>query len=201
MCGILTLWRQPPQSSPERLLLRPGKYVLGRSSRCALVVKDKTVSRKHAAIEAYKAAMLVRDLGSSNGTYVDSKRIDTCLARLGQCVCFGRIAYLLVETLTSTSDSVSSEADTGNCSEMPNTPNGEGATAVLSAAEQRIFGLAKEGYTEKHIAGLLRLSVNTVHNHIKAIYRAHCVHSRPELIARLLHWNGSNGQLRGKDQS
>ncbi|MBI3412148.1 MAG: FHA domain-containing protein [Planctomycetes bacterium] len=205
MSGILTLWRRTEKSATERLLLPPGKYVLGRSSECELVVRDKTVSRRHAEIEAFEETMRVRDLGSSNGIYVDSKRVEMSLVGLGQRVCFGRVAFLVIETLTWKDNSVDSELATGACAEgghgdvsrgdarrgdtgrgeSPNLINENAATQVLSAAQERILALAVDGSTEKHMASRLHLSVNTVHNHIKAIYRAFGVHSRPELLAQL----------------
>ena len=41
------------------------------------------------------------------------------------------------------------------------------------------------GFAEKAVAAQLGLSRHTVHNHVRAIYRAYGVRSRAELLARL----------------
>jgi DNA-binding CsgD family transcriptional regulator len=43
-----------------------------------------------------------------------------------------------------------------------------------------------EGRTEPEIAALLGKSPHTVHSHLKAIFRLFDVHSRSELIVKLL---------------
>ena len=57
------------------LELPEGEVTIGRSRNCTVAVKDVTVSRHHASIwfEAGKAR--VRDIGSSNGTFVNGKRV------------------------------------------------------------------------------------------------------------------------------
>lgn len=195
MSRILNLCSQTPQYFADRLVLSPGKYVLGRSSECAIVINDRTISRKHAEIEAYETALLIRDMGSSNGTYVDSKRVDKCLVRLGQRLRFGRITFLVMESPLSKSDRIDSQTATSTCGNPPKVadslnPPSASVNPVgeeLSLAQQRIFALAMEGYSEKHIAAQLRLSAHTVHNHVQAIYRALGVHSRPELLAHQFH--------------
>jgi hypothetical protein len=54
--------------------LASGRIVIGRSSGCDLVVADDTVSRRHAALELTEGAWRLRDLGSSNGTWVNGRR-------------------------------------------------------------------------------------------------------------------------------
>jgi hypothetical protein len=49
--------------------------VIGRSSEAHLKVRNSQVSRKHCEIDQYEGELVVRDLGSSNGTYVNDHRI------------------------------------------------------------------------------------------------------------------------------
>lgn len=59
------------------LRLQPEQPVsVGRSSECQIVVRDESVSRKHATIEHSEAGWMVTDLGSRNGTLVDETRIE-----------------------------------------------------------------------------------------------------------------------------
>lgn len=164
MSGILTLLSQSPHFFADRFLLRPGRYVLGRSSKCELRVNDKTISRNHAEIEAYDATMLVRDLGSSNGTYVGSTRIGKSLVRIGQGVCFGRIAFVVLETPVATSDRVDSEVATDTGDDNRISLFGTSAGEVLSAAQLRIFVLAMEGLSQVEARGAVLTSRGTTQN-------------------------------------
>jgi hypothetical protein len=67
-------------SQPAGLLADPAtladaRITLGRSSSCQLVFADDTVSRRHAALVVRDGAWHVVDLGSSNGTFVNGRRV------------------------------------------------------------------------------------------------------------------------------
>ena len=49
--------------------------VLGRGRQCDLVVRHDTVSRCHAEIRRAGGGCYVSDLGSSNGTWIDGRRV------------------------------------------------------------------------------------------------------------------------------
>lgn len=53
-----------------------GVLTVGRSPTCDVVLTDPDVSRQHAAITVTTAGISVRDLGSTNGTYLDGSAID-----------------------------------------------------------------------------------------------------------------------------
>ncbi|MBW1879514.1 MAG: FHA domain-containing protein [Deltaproteobacteria bacterium] len=52
-----------------------GACTIGRHPDCELQVDDPTISSRHAVIERRDGAWAVRDLGSSNGTSVNGRRI------------------------------------------------------------------------------------------------------------------------------
>jgi hypothetical protein len=54
--------------------LRPGDFVVGRSSECDLVLDDRLVSRRHARFEIDAESVRVEDLGSRNGVLVNDVR-------------------------------------------------------------------------------------------------------------------------------
>ncbi|MGI9538777.1 MAG: FHA domain-containing protein [Miltoncostaeaceae bacterium] len=49
---------------------------IGRTPHCELFLDDVTVSRDHARIERGDDGLVIRDLGSLNGTYVNRRRIE-----------------------------------------------------------------------------------------------------------------------------
>ena len=64
--------------------------VVGRSRDCDLLLDDPTVSGRHARLEWRGKKILVQDLGSANGTFVDGERIETAEIRPGADLRFGR---------------------------------------------------------------------------------------------------------------
>jgi FHA domain/Domain of unknown function (DUF1707) len=73
---------------PATELLR-AQLVLGRSSACELVLADDTVSRRHAELRAEDGRWIVRDLGSSNGTWVNGRRVMEAEVRPGDVLHLG----------------------------------------------------------------------------------------------------------------
>ncbi|GAC1299213.1 MAG: hypothetical protein NVSMB23_30010 [Myxococcales bacterium] len=51
------------------------RFVIGRGKHCDLVIHSGKVSREHAAITREGGAWFIEDLGSSNGTWFDQRRI------------------------------------------------------------------------------------------------------------------------------
>lgn len=51
------------------------EVIIGRAEKCHLVLDDSYVSQMHARIFTRDGAVLVEDLGSTNGTYVNRRRI------------------------------------------------------------------------------------------------------------------------------
>ncbi|HEX5758451.1 MAG TPA: FHA domain-containing protein, partial [Thermoanaerobaculia bacterium] len=60
----------------RRVELREGETTLGRSRGCGVVVRDPAVSRGHALLWVRGDRVTVRDLRSSNGTYLNGARLD-----------------------------------------------------------------------------------------------------------------------------
>ena len=60
----------------RELVLLPGKYLIGRSRSCQLVINDEVVSRRHAELEVSQDLKVVlKDLGSHNGVIVNGERV------------------------------------------------------------------------------------------------------------------------------
>jgi hypothetical protein len=50
--------------------------VIGRSSQCDLMLLDPEVSRRHARLDSQDGVVYVSDAGSSNGTFLNGRRIE-----------------------------------------------------------------------------------------------------------------------------
>lgn len=67
----------------------PLYIVVGRSSDCDLVLGDPSVSGRHARLSWRGDKILIEDLGSANGTWVDGKRVRQAELRPGAEVSLG----------------------------------------------------------------------------------------------------------------
>ena len=77
------------QDSSERHLLRGDTLLVGRDRTCGIVVSHPAVSRRHARITLDGAGVLLEDLKSANGTYVNDARVERASLKPGDVVRFG----------------------------------------------------------------------------------------------------------------
>jgi EAL domain-containing protein (putative c-di-GMP-specific phosphodiesterase class I) len=83
--------------SPERVLLEKFPFIMGRGETADLRVPSTRVSREHAVITKQGRTYTLRDLGSTNGTFINGKR--TTEATLND----GDVVLLADEQLTFSS--------------------------------------------------------------------------------------------------
>ncbi|MGH8015743.1 MAG: FHA domain-containing protein, partial [Candidatus Zixiibacteriota bacterium] len=57
--------------------LKEGQTTIGRTIGCDIIIDDVSMSRKHAMITVTGDKIIIKDLGSSNGSSVDKKKIST----------------------------------------------------------------------------------------------------------------------------
>jgi predicted component of type VI protein secretion system len=63
------------RSGSEALNLANGVTTAGRHDDCQIRIKSSQVSRKHCEFFEKKGMLLVKDLGSANGTFVNGKKV------------------------------------------------------------------------------------------------------------------------------
>ncbi|MGX4731863.1 FHA domain-containing protein [Kitasatospora griseola] len=73
-----------------------GRLLIGRMIGSGLRLGDATVSRRHAELRFEGGDWMLYDLGSSNGTYVNDRRLaGSTVVRPGDRLRFGRLAFQL----------------------------------------------------------------------------------------------------------
>jgi pSer/pThr/pTyr-binding forkhead associated (FHA) protein len=76
-----------------RLYTIEGSAILGRDKACDIVLPSKLLSRKHAELTVEQGRLWVRDLGSSNGSYVNGKGVEKAVLVDGDTVSFAKIGF------------------------------------------------------------------------------------------------------------
>src|SRR5689334_25342051 len=75
----------------------PGRVlVLGRATGTDFPVQDPTISRRHAELEGTPTGIRVKDLGSSNGTFLGGAKLEEKVVTAGETVTFGKVAFNVV---------------------------------------------------------------------------------------------------------
>ncbi len=87
-----TVGKVTPLTTPE--------VTIGRDTSNTLPINDAEVSRKHARMELRGSAYLIQDLGSTNGTFVNGKRVAGMqVLNAGDLVSFGEGIVLVYEAI------------------------------------------------------------------------------------------------------
>lgn len=76
--------------------LKPGVMVLGRHLSCDITLNDPITSARHAEIATYFGQSYIKDLDSTNGTWVNGRRIVMHVLRNGDVIRIGS-CFLRVE--------------------------------------------------------------------------------------------------------
>jgi DNA-binding CsgD family transcriptional regulator len=160
--------------------LEAGEYVVGRAQGGAILIKNLTLSRRHAKLIRTPTALIVEDLNSRNGTFINGERITRQAAAVGDELWFASAACRLAASPLSAAAIEQSET-------THTLPLASGSTVSfdeLTRAQLEVLTLILQGLDEAAIAERLQRSVHTIHTHFKAIFRQFDVHSRAELIVK-----------------
>lgn len=93
--GPVLVVRKGPETGETFYLDRPS-LTMGRDPSSDIFLNDVTVSRKHAVVEVTPAEVVVRDVGSLNGTYVNDVRVDAAPLSDGDVVRIGKFQMVFV---------------------------------------------------------------------------------------------------------
>jgi hypothetical protein len=77
--------------------LTQDKFVIGRDQDCDIVLSDSSISRRHAVLEKTGKLYVIRDLNSTNGTFINGVKITEKIIqpedeiKLGTTICYIRM--------------------------------------------------------------------------------------------------------------
>jgi adenylate cyclase len=71
--------------------------VVGRAVTSDVPIYDPTISRRHAEVSLTETGVLVKDLGSSNGTFLNGAKVAEAEAGANDVVTFGKVAFRVKE--------------------------------------------------------------------------------------------------------
>lgn len=87
---------------PFTFRILPGNIkTVGRAPRADFIVDAPLVSRLHCRLTAGASELQVDDLESTNGTYVNGKRVERATLRGGETLGVGRIALVIRKELAN----------------------------------------------------------------------------------------------------
>lgn len=137
-------WMVPIEASP---------FVIGRDGDCSLTLQSKWVSRHHAEIHKSGDILWIRDRGSTNGTYVNRKKILSAeLLEPGDILTFGKFEFRIrsVDSIRDDPTEVTSSMDLTE--ELAN----------LAAVEPRLRKLLSDRAVIPHFQPILSLADSRV---------------------------------------
>jgi hypothetical protein len=71
--------------------LRGGRLTLGRSPENDIQINDATISTHHCEMNVSDISVSIVDLGSTNGSFIDGRRIERAVLQSGQSVRLGNV--------------------------------------------------------------------------------------------------------------
>lgn len=132
------LWRLIPLNSAlsGREFNIEATVILGRSKECDITLGVSHLSRRHAELRVMPSGLEVIDLNSSNGTYVNGKKVAKALLKAGDELSFDTLRFKVAAPEQPPKPSVSQEDDLDRTTMRP---------AITSEEMERLAG--EPGYT------------------------------------------------------
>jgi uncharacterized protein involved in exopolysaccharide biosynthesis/pSer/pThr/pTyr-binding forkhead associated (FHA) protein len=99
----MRLLKEPPktvlvlcsESNGRTFILNGGKTTVGRDKDSAVPIEDDTVSQHHCEIMSRNGEVIVKDLGSANGTFVNGERIVEATLKPDQRLRIGNVEFVV----------------------------------------------------------------------------------------------------------
>lgn len=92
---------------------------IGRGREASLALPHPLVSRKHCKLYEADGYLMVRDLGSLNGTYVNNRRVDEAVLPPGELLTLGTVTFRAIYTLEATQASATDQSHGSSVNRVP----------------------------------------------------------------------------------
>jgi adenylate cyclase len=135
--------------------------VVGRAPTSDIPVFDPTISRRHAELVSDDKGVQVRDLGSSNGTFLNGSRVEKCTVALGDTVSFGKVTFKLQPLTATPIPSMPAGDNSGGATivrQLPVRHTPAGLAAVKTGEQARVDGITADQRNQQKLAILLEVS-------------------------------------------
>jgi len=85
-----------PAETSQRVVISPNREsaLFGRSSKCDVKIDCESVSAQHATLRRLREGYVLRDMGSTNGTKLDGKKVSEIHLKRGQNIQLGDVTFL-----------------------------------------------------------------------------------------------------------
>src|SRR5438445_564775 len=91
---IFAVFKLLSTTGEQAIDLQPGRtIVVGRAVTSDIPIYDPTISRRHAELILTDGGVKVKDVGSSNGTFLNGARVTEAVAAENDVITFGKVAF------------------------------------------------------------------------------------------------------------
>ena len=131
-------------AKPDKFVLAKGTCIIGSGTASDVVISDPTVSRNHAELSLAPEGIVVRDLGSRNGTFYLGQRLEKIILPPGSTFQVGR-ATVTVDAETASLGDVASTAGDSYGGLVGRSPAMRRLFAILERLEGSVVPVLVEG--------------------------------------------------------
>ncbi|MFQ3671335.1 MAG: FHA domain-containing protein [Verrucomicrobiia bacterium] len=109
---IVSLDIASTELAPFTYVIKSNQVRVGREPDNDLPLPDTSCSRRHALLVVAQDSLLIRDLGSKNGCFIDGQPVTSGIAKNGQIISFGEVNCRVQVTVVPRGNSASVPAPT-----------------------------------------------------------------------------------------
>jgi pSer/pThr/pTyr-binding forkhead associated (FHA) protein/anti-sigma regulatory factor (Ser/Thr protein kinase) len=167
---------------------------IGRSEQVDISLFEPTVSRQHATIQILDNMVVLKDLGSKHGTFVNSKRVSTIKLKVGDIVVFGLSLVLRLEAAEKPVSPPEPLKVPSQMDEYGESREDPSVTAIRSMTTPRVSSKRKRP-TESVVVEMNRSQTHLAQFHKMAGAGAFCITLLPQVKARLVELRATLDRL------